>query len=229
MAERYKTSTERITLDETVNYTESDLKKAFESFIQEEPEKTKTNIINFTSIVGSAMIIMATLFMVGQVLPGNFFSGVSDWMQPLSILGGMFVTFTGLGFFSRRRNKKKKKEFEESPSFLHYKNTPSSSFASSSTKTSDSSSSNSRISDFERTYYDTYALKKSKKLYKSVKDKKVDGVCAGLAKYLGVSATVVRMIFIIATFMGYGSPILLYIGLSIALSKEPKILSENQD
>jgi len=37
------------------------------------------------------------------------------------------------------------------------------------------------------------------------------------------------LIFIVATFMGYGSPILLYLGLSIALSKEPKILSDIQE
>jgi len=237
MAERFKTSTERISLDDSVNYTESDLKQAFESFIQEEPEQTKTNVINFTSVLGTAMMLMASLFFIGKILPGDIFSDINDWMQPLAMIGGIFVTFKGLGIFSRRRNRKKKKqELEESPSFLKYKSAPN--YASTSGTASGSSTSNSKTSsgkstigstEFERAYYDTYALKKNKKLYKSRLDKKVDGVCGGLAKYLGVSSTVVRLIFIVATFMGYGSPILLYLGLSIALSKEPKILSEVQE
>jgi phage shock protein C len=236
MAERFKTSTARIALDDSVNYTESDLKQAFESFIQEEPEQTKTNVINFTSVLGTAMMLMASLFFIGKILPGDIFSDINNWMQPLAMLGGVFVTIKGLGIFSRRRNRKKKeKNLEESPSFLKYKNAPN--FASTSGTASSGTSFNTKTSskstigstDFERAYYDTYALKKNKKLYKSRIDKKVDGVCGGLAKYLGVSATVVRLIFIVATFMGYGSPILLYLGLSIALSKEPKILSDVQE
>jgi len=237
MAERFKTSTERIALDDSVNYTETDLKQAFESFIQEEPELTKTNLINFTSVFGTAMMLMASLFFIGKILPGDIFSNINNWMQPLAMVGGVIVTLKGLGIFSRRRKRKKKeKEFETSPSFLKYKSAPN--YASTSGATSSNTSFNSKTSsgkstigstEFERAYYDTYALKKNKKLYKSRLDKKVDGVCGGLAKYLGVSSTIVRLIFIVATFMGYGSPILLYLGLSIALSKEPKILCDIQE
>ena len=41
-----------------------------------------------------------------------------------------------------------------------------------------------------------------KKLYRSKTDKKVAGVCGGLAKYLNIDVTLVRIIFLIALICG---------------------------
>lgn len=41
-----------------------------------------------------------------------------------------------------------------------------------------------------------------RRLTRSVVDKKIAGVCAGLARYLGVDATVLRIIFLISIFFG---------------------------
>ena len=44
-----------------------------------------------------------------------------------------------------------------------------------------------------------------KKLYKSKTDKKIFGVCGGLAEYFGVDSTVVRLILVLAVlFAGVG-------------------------
>lgn len=40
----------------------------------------------------------------------------------------------------------------------------------------------------------------SKKLYRSKQDRKIAGVCGGLAKYLDVDPVVVRVIFLIMLF-----------------------------
>jgi phage shock protein PspC (stress-responsive transcriptional regulator) len=56
---------------------------------------------------------------------------------------------------------------------------------------------------------------------KSRSDKKWAGVCGGLSKYFGISATVVRFIFVAAFFMGWGASLLVYFGLSLAMPKEP--------
>ena len=49
-----------------------------------------------------------------------------------------------------------------------------------------------------------------KKLYRSKKDKKISGVCAGIAEFFGIDATIVRLIWAVAVvFCGTG--ILLYI------------------
>lgn len=49
-----------------------------------------------------------------------------------------------------------------------------------------------------------------KKLTKSKEDAKISGVCSGIAKYIGVDPTIVRVAYLIFTFVGAGSPILLY-------------------
>ena len=48
------------------------------------------------------------------------------------------------------------------------------------------------------------------KLYKSESDKKLCGVCGGIAEYFGLDSTVIRLLWIIATLF-IGSGILCYI------------------
>lgn len=42
----------------------------------------------------------------------------------------------------------------------------------------------------------------TRKLYRNSRDKKIAGVCSGLADYLGVDVTVVRIIFLLALLCG---------------------------
>lgn len=48
------------------------------------------------------------------------------------------------------------------------------------------------------------------KLVKSSVDKVMFGVCGGMARYFGWDATIVRVVFALATVFGVGSPILIY-------------------
>lgn len=41
-----------------------------------------------------------------------------------------------------------------------------------------------------------------KKLYRSQKDKKIAGVCGGLAEYFNIDATIIRIIFVILLLPG---------------------------
>lgn len=59
-----------------------------------------------------------------------------------------------------------------------------------------------------------------KKLYRDEFNKKLAGVCAGLADYLSIDVAVVRVIFVLAVFMK-GVGIIPYIVLWIALPKKP--------
>jgi phage shock protein PspC (stress-responsive transcriptional regulator) len=43
------------------------------------------------------------------------------------------------------------------------------------------------------------------------------GVCGGIAEYLGWDPTIVRIIFVITTFLGWGSPILIYLILALVM------------
>ena len=49
-----------------------------------------------------------------------------------------------------------------------------------------------------------------KKLYRSQTDKKIAGVCGGIAEYFGIDSTLVRLGWVLFTFAG-GSGILAYI------------------
>ena len=48
-------------------------------------------------------------------------------------------------------------------------------------------------------------------------NKKILGVCAGLANWSGIDPMIVRLIFAVATLIGFGSPILIYILLAMVL------------
>jgi len=48
-------------------------------------------------------------------------------------------------------------------------------------------------------------------------NKKFLGVCAGLANWTGIDALIIRLIFAVATVIGIGSPILIYILLAMIL------------
>ncbi|MEX0772858.1 MAG: PspC domain-containing protein [Balneolales bacterium] len=57
------------------------------------------------------------------------------------------------------------------------------------------------------------------RLTKSITDKMLFGVCGGIAEYLGWNSTIVRIIFLVAAFIGFGSPILVYFILALAMPK----------
>ncbi|MCK4647782.1 PspC domain-containing protein [Candidatus Pacearchaeota archaeon] len=52
--------------------------------------------------------------------------------------------------------------------------------------------------------------KKIKKLYRSKKQKIIGGVCGGIAEYLNLDPTLIRLLWILIIFMG-GAGILAYI------------------
>jgi phage shock protein PspC (stress-responsive transcriptional regulator) len=61
-----------------------------------------------------------------------------------------------------------------------------------------------------------------KKLYKSTTDKKVCGVCGGIAEYLNVDSTVIRLICMLAILFA-GSGLLAYLIAAIIMPTNPEI------
>ena len=60
-----------------------------------------------------------------------------------------------------------------------------------------------------------------KRLYKSATDKKLDGVCAGIAEYCNIDPTVIRLLWVLGTlFVGAG--ILAYIVAAIVMPRNPQ-------
>ena len=64
-----------------------------------------------------------------------------------------------------------------------------------------------------------------KKLYRSRTDKKICGVCGGLAKYLNMDVTIVRVLTVLLTlFVGGG--LLAYIICALIIPEEPENIVE---
>ena len=60
----------------------------------------------------------------------------------------------------------------------------------------------------------------SKKLYKSTTDRKLCGVCAGVANYLNIVPSVVRLLWALITFLG-GAGVIAYIVCALVIPDEP--------
>ena len=66
-----------------------------------------------------------------------------------------------------------------------------------------------------------------KKLYRSRTDKKLCGVCGGIANFLGIDATIIRLIWALAVLFA-GSGALAYIVCALIIPEEPyEIVEEN--
>ena len=63
------------------------------------------------------------------------------------------------------------------------------------------------------------SAKFSGKLHKSASDKKLAGVCGGIAEYLKVDPSIIRLVTILLMF-GWGSGILAYIVCALVLPEE---------
>jgi phage shock protein C len=59
-----------------------------------------------------------------------------------------------------------------------------------------------------------------KRLYRSRDDRMISGVAAGIAKYLNVDPTLIRLLFVVFALSG-GSGLLAYVILAVIIPEEP--------
>jgi phage shock protein C len=65
-----------------------------------------------------------------------------------------------------------------------------------------------------------------KRLYKDHSDKKLCGVCSGIAKYFGIDPTLVRLLWALLVVFA-GSGVLAYIICAIVMPNEPGYIEED--
>ena len=63
----------------------------------------------------------------------------------------------------------------------------------------------------------------NKRLYRSPREKMIGGVCGGMAEYFDIDPVLVRILFVVATFVG-GSGVLAYIICWIIIPEEPRVV-----
>lgn len=59
------------------------------------------------------------------------------------------------------------------------------------------------------------------KLFRSRTDSKLTGLCGGLAEWLGINATLIRLIVVIAALCSFGTVVLIYIICCLLVPKTP--------
>ncbi len=61
------------------------------------------------------------------------------------------------------------------------------------------------------------------RLYRSRRERKIFGVCGGLATYVNTDPTIVRLLFAIGAFASFGFVLLVYIAMAIIVPEEPVV------
>lgn len=243
MAEKTKQKATSKTGTATLEFDEFELNSTMQEFLKEEEKDTGKSIWNIATISGMVMIFLAFTFIIQTIgLPtGEFLSGLTEGLigsSVLPLIGGALITLVGFGFLvgDRKRAKKikkaRKKSYQhstkESYGDIHGSEDSGTSLGSRLNNALDRDHDKASTSSSQYSL-DSYGYRHSKKLMKSRSDKKISGVCGGLAKYFGISSTVVRFIFAAAFIMGWGASLLVYIGLAIAMPKEPIELMDDFD
>jgi len=62
-----------------------------------------------------------------------------------------------------------------------------------------------------------------KKLTRSTSNRMIAGVCAGLAEYLGIDPTIVRLLVVLAFFTGFGGIALVYLVMALVVPEQMQI------
>ena len=67
----------------------------------------------------------------------------------------------------------------------------------------------------------------SRKLTRSRDDRWIAGICGGIAEHTGIDATLIRVLLVIATILGAGSLIVIYLVCWLIIPKESsEVLTE---
>lgn len=60
-----------------------------------------------------------------------------------------------------------------------------------------------------------------KKLYKSRFDKKISGVCGGIAEFFNIDSTIVRLIWALVSLGSFGTGVVIYIIMALLIPENP--------
>ena len=71
-------------------------------------------------------------------------------------------------------------------------------------------------------------MNRNKRLYRSRKDRQIAGVCGGIADYLAIDPTLVRLFWVLFALAG-GPGIILYIVLAAIMPEEPEFVQTSAE
>ncbi len=173
-----------------------------ESLYFEDEEDEESSFLNLQTTTGLSLILAGVIYLLSEL-------GV--WADPTSLglgtalpwLAGVLVILLGFGVLSWRSSDDEEKQTQKK-------------------KAVDAETGEPKVVE---------EPKKAKKdrLTRSRTNKKLMGVCGGIAEYLNLDATLVRIAFVIGTIATSGPPfIIAYFGLAFAMQKEEPLSPEER-
>jgi len=205
-------------MEKTLHISDHELHSTLNDFLEEKEKKPKQSIWNFSTIAGLVLILTSATFVGNlvstQLLGLGSIPFINAMMQAAPYVGGAILAFLIIGMFSRSKSKRIEEKQEQERVKETYDKLDKFLYTEQEKKTKKREKSNAGT-------FDKFKVGVSNRLMKSRTDKKLAGVCGGLAKHLGVSSTLLRLLFVAAIILGWGSFILVYIALAFVMPKEP--------
>lgn len=174
-----------------------------ETLLFDEPEKKSDGFWNLPTVAGLSLILVGVAYLFQEMGIWNGFDlGLLVNMLPL--FAGILIILIGFGVLSWRPSRKQKKVKVK--------------------KVVD------RATSKNKTVLETKVKEQArerKKLMKS-RDKKIAGVCGGIAEYFNIDPTLVRIAFVIGTIATQGSFLLAYFILAVVMPKPDSATHEER-
>lgn len=212
-------------MESTVKITDKELQSTLHDFLEENEKEPAKNIWNLSTLSGLAFVFIAFSYIGHSIATGIFefqlLPFISTIMKFMPYLAGALLGINILSMFKSTGNKRKMKEKEEQIRVKETYDKLDEFLYNSDEKTTTGSRNRAKK------YESLNVISSTQKLFRSRTDKYIAGVCGGLSKYLGISSTVIRLIFLATLFLGYGSFFLVYIAMAIVMPKEPISLMDD--
>ncbi|MFB6247120.1 MAG: PspC domain-containing protein [Salinibacter sp.] len=164
-----------------------------ESLYFEDDEEERGSLLNLQTVSGLTLILAGIVYLLSEI-------GV--WTAPLFGLGaavpwlvGVLVILVGFGILT------------------WHPSGPDDTASRTRKKAVDASTGETKV-------VEEPTAKDKKRLTRSRTDKKLMGVCGGIAEYLNLDPTLVRIAFVIGVISSFGPLVLAYFGLAFAMPKE---------
>lgn len=203
----------------TINISDEDLQNSLKNFLESDKEKEPIPTIWNIRTIGGLALVFITLAFIGQSIGTELLgtSGIpllNTVMNVLPYLGGAMLAVICLGFLKQTKQEKREEVKRESRNQKTYDKLDDFLYSDNEQGKSGRTESKKRKKSFRE------SLSSQSGLLRSRTDKKIFGVCGGLAKYLGMNSTVLRIGFLVAFFLSSGSFFLLYLAMAFVMPKE---------
>ncbi|MFN3596547.1 MAG: PspC domain-containing protein [Rubricoccaceae bacterium] len=211
------------------SFQEDDVtQEEIEAFLYEQEAESDTErppgegFWNVQTTAGIALLLVGALYVAETIglLPLGL--SLTAWAQTLPWLAGALILLTGLGGFSRSRRRRERARARAAKARARAARARdgSSAYARAERLYAQADRLYNKTREAASRAYTRGGRHAERRLAKNTRDKKISGVAGGIARYLGLDPTLVRVLFVLGTIFGSGAAIVLYVVLAFVLPRD---------